>query len=436
MQYHLSRLPKSEVEITVTLPFSEFEPYLSRAAALISEEVEIEGFRKGKAPYDIVKNRVGEHAIYERAAELAVRKTYPAIIAELKTENRKPKTSFIPIGRPQVEIAKLAPGNELAYRAKVATLPAVALPDVAAIARRVRADKKPQAVGEDEIRKAIEWLRESRTQLVTVDRPAQEGDRVEVDFAIRHAGVKVAGGDSKNHPLVIGQKKFIPGFEEGLIGMQAGGKKDFALITPENWHEKSFAGKRLDITAEMRLVQERRLPDRSDEFAKGIGNFDSFAGLEASVREGLAAEKEEKETQRIRSMMVEEIARQAALEVPDVLIEAELDKMIEELRRGITDLGMQWDDYLVHIKKNREDLRREWREEAERRVRLALTLREIAAEKRIEPSEEEAAERENRILAQFKTAAQAEKAIDPAELREYTKGVLRNEKVFEWLETI
>ena len=267
-------------------------------------------------------------------------------------------------------------------------------------------------------------------------RPAQTGDRVEVDFEIRHEGVKIAEGDSRNHPLIIGQNKFIPGFEEALIGMKTGDRKEFTLPTPENWHEKSFAGKTLAISAQMRLVQERRMPELNDEFAKGIGNFPSRSALDASTREDLQTEKNEKETQRIRSLMIAQIAKDALIEVPDLLIEAEVDKMTEELRRGIADLGMKWEDYLVHIKKSPEELGREWRPEAERRVSVALTLREIAAGEHIEPSEEEVRERESHFLRQFKTAHQAENTIDPVELREYTKGVLRNEKVFEFLENI
>ncbi len=435
MNFTLTRLPKSEAEITVTLPFAEFEPYLARAAALVSEEITIEGFRKGKAPYEIVKNRVGEHAIYERAGELAVRKTYPNVLRELAAGNQLPASTH-PIGRPQIEITKLAPGNELMYRAKTALLPAVTLPDVPEIARRIRAGREAQTVEEKEVQAALQWLQESRARLITVERPAQTGDRVEVDFEIRHEGVKIAEGDSRNHPLIIGQNKFIPGFEEALIGMKTGDRKEFTLPTPENWHEKSFAGKTLAISAQMRLVQERRMPELNDEFAKGIGNFPSRSALDASTREDLQTEKNEKETQRIRSLMIAQIAKDALIEVPDLLIEAEVDKMTEELRRGIADLGMKWEDYLVHIKKSPEELGREWRPEAERRVSVALTLREIAAGEHIEPSEEEVRERESHFLRQFKTAHQAENTIDPVELREYTKGVLRNEKVFEYLENI
>ena len=437
MKFTLTRLPKSEVEISVTIPPAEFEPHLKRAAALISEEIEIDGFRKGKAPYEAVKNHAGEGAIYERAAELAARKTYPEILQELITSNQLPVTAP-PIGRPEVTVAKLAPGDDLEYKVRTAILPPVALPDCKTIARRAREEKKEQTVSEEEIDQAIRWLRDSRTQLITVDRPAAEGDRVEVDFEIRPAGsgTKIAGGESKNHPVVIGRKRFIPGFEEALSGMKSGERKSFTLLAPDDWREKQFAGKALDFTAVMRLVQERRTPEENDEFARGLGAFSTIDALRSSVREGLFGEKTDKERQRIRGLIVSEIAEEAKIEPPEVLIQAEIDKMIAELKNGVAEMHMQWSEYLLHIGKTEESMRSDWRGEAERRARITLTLGEIALREKITPSEEEVTDRANQFLGQFKTAQETDTAIDPGRLREYTKGVLRNEKIFEFLETI
>jgi trigger factor len=274
--------------------------------------------------------------------------------------------------------------------------------------------------------------------LITVDRPAREGDRVEVDFEIRPAGsgTKIAGGESKNHPVVIGQKRFIPGFEEALSGMKSGERKSFTLLAPGDWREKQFAGKALDFTAVMRLVQERRIPEENDEFAKGLSDFSTIDTLRSSVREGLLNEKMDKERQRIRRLIISEIAKEAKMELPEVLVEAEIDKMIAELKTGVAQMRMQWNDYLLHIGKTDESMRSYSREEALPRTRIALALREIALRENIDPSEERIAERANQILVQFKNAQEADTAIDPGQLREYTKGVLRNEKVFEFLESV
>ena len=429
----LTILPKSEIEIEITLSPDEFAPHLKTAVSLISEKVNIEGFRRGKAPYDAVKNKIGEHAVYEEAAELAVRASFPAVREQL-IQAGKLSAEHPAIGRPEVTITKLAAGNDFTYKIKMAVLPSVALPDWRVIARKSLADKKEQVVTDEEIEKAIQWLAESRMTLVAATRLAQHGDHVEVDFEIRHDGVKIAEGDSRNHPLVIGQGKFMPGFEDALIGMGINEQKSFSLAVPPDWREASVAGKNLDFAVTMKAVQERIMPAITDEFAKGLGEFETLAGLKANIREGILAEKKEKESQRRRGMIIAAIAQQSKMELPAVLIAGEIEKMTAELKSGIADLGMQWPDYLLHIKKTEEELRVGWQDEAQNRVRAALCLREIAREENIVPSEEEITARADQYLAQFKKADGATKKIDTAELRDYTQGILRNEKVFALLE--
>lgn len=434
MNYELKSLPKSEIEITVILPFSEFEPHVKRAASSISEEIEIEGFRRGKAPYEMVKNKVGEATIYERAAEIAVRKTYPEVLEGVSEEKSKAGETFLPIGRPEITVTKLAPGNELQYKVKVAVMPKVSLPDYKEIAGRVRREKKEILVSDEEILKTLDWIRESRSPLITVNREAQNGDRVEIDFEVRHGGVKIEGGESQGHPLILGQSKFIPGFEEKLIGMKAGEEKTFNLQAPKDWHEKNLAGKSLDFKVNMKLVQERRLPELNDELAKNLGNFSGLEALTSSIREGITKEKKEKEAQRLRALLIEKISEGMGAEIPEVLVDSELEKMALELKSGIESMGLKWEDYLMHIKKTPGELKRDWQPEAEKRVRAALALRAIAEKENLAASREEVESRANEFLRQHGSPEKAEKGINADELREYTRGVIRNEKVFEFLE--
>ncbi|KKW18339.1 MAG: Trigger factor [Parcubacteria group bacterium GW2011_GWB1_50_9] len=437
MDVAVSPVHKSQIEFSVAVPLEEFETHVKRAARLISEERDFEGFRKGKAPYEIVKKEIGENRIYERAAELAVRRTYPdALQTALAEITKEPGKNQIPIGHPEITITKLAPGNELLYKAKVSLLPEVGLPDYVAIAARTRKkEKKDIVVTDAEISRAIDWLRESRTKETAVSRPARDGDAIEIDFEIRSGSALIDGGNSHNHPLVIGQKKFIPGFEDHLIGMAPGTKKEFTLVVPESWHDGNLRGKTLDIRTSMKQVRERAIPDLTDEFARDLGQFETKEKLIENVRQGLTQERREKERERIRMQIIKNISASAAIDIPDLLIEAELDKMFTELKSGIEQMGMKWNDYLANIKKAETELRTDWRTEADTRARVALTLREIAARESIEPSEDDITARANEFLARYKTAHEAEKEIDPDALKEYTRGVLRNEKVFEFLES-
>ncbi|MDP3710391.1 MAG: trigger factor [bacterium] len=432
--YVLKNLPKSEIELEINIPFSELEPQVKRAAILISEKINIEGFRKGKAPYEIIKNKVGEMAIYEEAAELAVRKTYPEILEEIFQKNKTDGKDFTPIGKPEITITKIAPGNDLQYKVKLALLPEVKLGDYKNIAAKTNKDKKEVVVSDEEIDKTLQWIRESRAPVVTVDRPAQKEDLVEINFETRDNGVKIADGDSKNHPLVLGKGNYLPGFEDHITGMKTGEEKTFKITAPKDWHDKNLAGKELEFKVNLKLVQERRLPELTDDFAKSLGKFVSIEELKKNIESGMRQEKEAKEKQRMRVLAIEEIAEGSKMDVPDVLIERELDKMLAELKSGIENMGMRWEDYLLQIKKKPEDLRKDWRAEAEKRVKIALVLREVAKQENIEIPEDEIKNKSDEFLRQFKTSKQASQEIDLEELRSYTMGILKNEKVFELLE--
>lgn len=435
MNFAVQKLPKSQVEILVTIPFSEFEPHVKKAAASISETAKIEGFRPGKAPYDVVKNHAGEHAIYERAAEEAVRHTWGETVKKVLSE--EPFATHPFIGRPDVTVTKLAPGNEFVYKVTASYVPEVKLPDdYRDIAKRVRKDKKEVSADDEEVQKMLDWIRESRSELITVERTAALGDAVEIDFEMRHGGVKIESGEAKNHSFALGKAKFIPGFEDALVGMKTGEEKTFTLVVPADWRDPSLARRVLDTNVTMRSVKERKMPELDDEFAKTLGAFDSADALKASIREGIAEEKKEKEKQRIRIMIADEITKKSEMDVPDVLIESEIEKMLGEIRLGVEQMGMQFDDYLQHIKKTVEDLKASWQDEALRRVCVALVLREIAHREKIEPAPEEVEDAAQKYLQQFSDSEQAAKNIDPDNLRAHAAGVLRNEKTFEFLEYV
>ncbi len=432
MEYKINNLPHSEIEIEVTIPFPEFEPHVKRAAVLISEETEIEGFRKGKAPFEVVKDRIGESAIYERAANVAIRKNWKELFDSM-VEKKELSRDHVLIGQPEITVTKLAPGNELQFKIKSAVLPDVKLPDYRALAKQIIAEKKEVAVEESEIEDALNWLRDSRTKLITVDRAAASGDRIEVDYEIRQGGTKIENGESRNHPFILGQGKFLPGFEEAVVGLKTGEEKKFTLDIPKDWHETSLAGKAFDFSVKMRLVQERQMPEATDEFAKSLGSFESLEALRKNISEGLLTEKKDKEEQRVKGAVVEKIAQGAEVDIPEMLITSEIKKMKEELQGNLSQYGMKWSEYLVHIKKSETDLEKDWQPEATRRVRVALCLRSIAKEEDVTVSEEEINEKANQYLERFGGSDEAKKAIDPDALREYARGVVRNEKVFNLL---
>ncbi len=429
MNYSTTPLPKSEIELTVTIEPQEFEHFQKRVVAEAVTSSEIDGFRKGKAPAELVKKKTGESKILERASVLAVEDTYPKIIKELEEKD----ANFEPIGQPRVHVTKLVAGGELEYKARLSILPELTLPNYKKVAEDIFGEKHAAEAGEKEVEKALDWLRNSRAKEITVTRPAQKGDRVEVDFEAKVGGVTLENGSSKNHPLTIGEGKFMPGFEEEIVGMKTDETKTFSVTAPSDYAEAGLRGKTIDFSVTARLVQERIIPELTDDFAQGVGKFENIAGLRKSIRDGILAEKEEKERDRLRIKTAETLAEKTALELPELLIDRELAKMTAELKSGVERMRMGWNDYLANLKKSEEELKKEWRHDAERRVKIALVLRQIAKAEKIEPTQKEVQEATNHTIARLGIDGEELKKIDRETFLEYNTTIARNEKVFRFL---
>lgn len=434
-KYALEKTSSTKITVTVRVPWTELEPTLPKAAEAISADMEIEGFRKGRAPHDIVKQTIGEFKILEEAARMNISANFEKLLKEIKETEYK-EQSFEPIGEPHIAITKLASGEKLEYKITLFLLPTLELPDYKAIAKKIASGRKTPEIAEKEIESAVSWLRESRAKVITVNRPAQKGDRVEIDFSTLHGGVPLEGGESKNHPVTIGENKLMPGFEENLVGMSAGEEKTFSLTAPADYHEKSIAGKTLEFAVKMKSAGERTMPEWDDAFARSLGNFSSVSDVIENIRTGLLAEKEERERERVRMEIVDVIAKDTRADIPEPLIARELEKMTGELEHSIERMGLKFSEYLDHIKKTPESLRQEWQPDAERRVKIALVLREIARRENIQPSGSDIDEAAKRTAAHQGLTEEDLQALDHDAFREYNRGIARNEKVFQLLESI
>lgn len=421
MDVNIKKLSSNQIELEIAISVSQAETYFQLAAFELSKNLKVDGFRAGKIPPEIVERELGSKKLYDETANLAVSKTLPRAVLENSIEM---------IGQPEIVVTQIARGNPMKYRAKIWVIPEIKLANY----RGLEVKKQKLEVKPEEIDKSLEYLRKSRTKLITVNRPAKSGDRVEIDFITRSNGIKIEGGESKNHPLIIGESRFIPGFEKKLEGMKNNEEKEFSLKVPENWHQKKLANRNLDFKVKMNLVQERDVPVLSDEFAKSMGDFQSIEHLRSSIREGIFEEKKIKEKERIRMELIEKVANNSKMDIPEALINIELDKMISELKVSIEDMGLDFDTYLHETKKTSEDLRKEWRKNAEKRVRISLVLREIAKKEKIKVSEEEISERINETLKYHPDIKKAEKNIDLSAFKEYTESIIKNERVFELLE--
>lgn len=423
MKSQIKKLPKSQIEFTIEINSEELDPYLDQAASNISKNLKIKGFRPGKAPRKMVEQEVGTMKILEEAANIAIPQYYVKTVLEKKIDV---------IGRPHIQVKKIAPGNPLIFKATSAVMPKVELPDY----KKIKVKRKNIEVKKEKIEEVLMDLQKSRAKFITVTRPAQKNDKVEIDFKATLNKVPIEGGQSKNHPIIIGENKFVPGFEEKLIGMKEKDKKQFTLTFPKNYYQKNLAGKDVDFDVEMKLVQKVVLPELNDEFAKRLGKFMNLKDLKLKLEENLKREKEMEEEQRLELEIIDKILKEINIEIPDILVNLELDKMYYEFEASIQQMGGEIDKYLESIKKTKEDLKKTWTDKAVKRVKTGIILREIADKEKIKVTDQEIEDEINKIVKSYPPTEEIKKRIKSEEFREYTKGILRNRKVLGKLKSI
>lgn len=423
MQVTVERKPQSIAEITVELGADEFERYYDEALAQLAKGLTEDGFRPGKVPAAVAASRVGERRILEAASRLALEHTYPDVVEEQGIE---------PLGAPRAEVLKVARQNPFVYRVEVPVVPEVALPDWRRVAAGVA--RETVSVTDAEVAEALAYLQRSRATLTPVDRPSRMGDQLEVDFTAKSGGAVIEGGESKNHPVILGERRFVPGFEEALVGLARGEHKTFSLRVPDDFSQKAIAGKDVEFAVTVSRLDERAVPELADEFARQLGAFADLAALRESVRAGLQTEKNEAARDRRRQQILAAIAAQSKLEVPERLIEAERERILHDFDHTLEHAGAKRAEYLSRLGKTEAEFREGLRPAAAERAKQSLVIREIAKIEKIAVGDAEIDERSRRILEQFHSMKEAESTVDPGDLAAYTRGVLRTEKVLELLD--
>lgn len=426
----IKKLPNSQVEFEITVPWQEWKKYLDQAASEASQELKIPGFRPGKAPKKLVEQKIGKGAVLNIAAEKAVEKSYADFVAANKLEA---------IGRPEIKVEELKEGADLVFRATVAVIPEVKVKNgyKKAIKKINEAyQKKTAAVGEDELQLELEKLAASRVKLVTVRRAAQKNDSVEIDFAVLLDGVPIENGTSKKHPLIIGRGVFIPGFEEQIIGLKEGEEKEFQLEFPQDYHKKELAGRMATFKVKMQLVQERQTPEIDDAFAKSLGQFENLDALAKNLRENLEHENRHKLEDQRKNEYLEKIIENTETELPEVLVHQEIHQMLHEFEQQLQSMGINLEQYLQQLKKDKEELEKDWEPQAAKRIKSALALKEIAKLEEVQVGSAEIEAEMNKTLQYYKNVGNLEKNIDMQRLYNYTRDSLENEKVFSLLSKI
>lgn len=428
MEIEIKKLPKSQIELVITIPAEKWKTYYKKATDHLAHHVNIPGFRPGKADGKTLEKNVGTAAIYEEMSEIIVNDTFHKATKEKE---------LTPIGQPKIDVIKLAPDNEIIYKAVFSIMPKIDLGDYKSELKKAELKLVKATVEKKDIDEAIDYLLNSRAKLVTVNRAAQKGDRVEIDFSTRLNGVKIDNGESANHPLVIGKSHFLPEVELQIIGMKINDEKEFDVTYPKDYFHKELAEKKVNFKVKMKLVQEITKPELNDEFAKSMGNFDDAEKLKKNISEGILLEKEKKEKDNLRTKIIEHIIKKCGSdELPDILIEAEKDRIIAEFKYNVEGNGIKFEEYIAQLGKTEEALRKDWEEMARKRINNFLISYEIARKEDIKVPVEELEKETNRILANYKSPKQAEQEVDLEKLKANLYDMIMHEKVLQLLESI
>lgn len=409
------------LKASIELDATELKKFIDEAKQRIAQDVTVEGFRKGKAPQHLVEKQVHPEAIASTALELAL---------EASFSDAAQKEGWDIVRTSDLNVEK-NDATGLQYSIQVHIWPPVTLPDLA----DVRVTPKAIDVSEQEIDEALDTVRNMRATFLDKTEAALEGDRCEVDFDASMDGAVIDGGSSRNHPLVIGGKNFMPGFEEQLVGLAPGESKQFTLTAPEDYYEKKLAGKVVDFSVTMRKVQAVLKPVADDAFAASLGSFTSMAQLRDSLREGITKEKQGKEQQRTRLAVLDAIIEKASVPAPEDHVKAELDDMVHRFGHDLQERGTDLSMYLARMKKTEDDLRKDWTPEAQRQVKIRLVLREAAKTHSITVSPEELETTLNQTVAELIRQGRAtEDQMDPQRLRTALLERMLTDRTLEFLE--
>lgn len=401
MKVTKENLENMEMALTVEVPVEEWEKAIKQAINRIAHSINIPGFRKGKAPRSIIERTVGMDAVLDEAYEICAPDAFDKALRE---EN-------IELGAyPQFERITAVSGQPLVFKAVIVPKPPVTLGEY----KGVKVEKKAVEVTEEEVLKHIDRMRERRAKLV--DAPADavvaKGDMVTLDFKGFVDDEPFEGGEGKDYPLSIGSGSFIPGFEDQLIGVAAGGEKDVEVTFPENYHTEKLAGRPAVFKCKVNTIKHRELPELTDEFVKEASTFQTVDELKNDVRENLLRQGEAQAKQEREEAAVDKAVENATLEVPPKMVEDRINQMIETLVSRLESQGLKFEQYLQYTGTDMARLREDYREAALKGVKADLVLEAISKQEEIAVTAEEIeAEIGSMARAYNATPAQVKKII-------------------------
>ncbi|HLR11584.1 MAG TPA: trigger factor [Sporosarcina sp.] len=380
----------NEGVLTVTVPAEEVTKGLDAAFKKVVKQVQAPGFRKGKMPRKMFEKMYGVEALFQDALDIILPEAYGKAVEEAEIE---------PVDRPEIDVEQMEKGKELIFKATVTVKPEVKLGDY----KGLEVTRQDTEVTDEEIEEQLKDRQTALAELVVKEDGAiEDGDTVNLDFKGFSDGEPFEGGEAKGFDLEIGSGQFIPGFEEQMVGMKLGEEKEIEVNFPEEYHAAELAGKPAVFEVIVNEIKTKEVPALDDEFAKEVDEeVESLDELRNKMKEQTLEEKKNAAETALRDELVETAANNAEIDIPEAMVNSEVDRMMQEFEQRLQQQGMNLDLYFQFSGQDEAALRGQMQDDALSRVRVSLTLEAIGAEENIEVAEEDIEAEMNKMAEQF-----------------------------------
>ncbi len=420
MNTQLEKLEDSQVKLTVEIDSDQVTWAIAKAYQEMKKDFNVQGFRKGKVPRQVIEKMYGVEVFFNKAADILIQQTIGKAIEDNNVD------IAARIGQDDIEVVEMSK-DSMKYEATITVKPEFTLGEYKGL--EVEVDKVE--VTDEEVDKEIEKEAEKNSREVSVDRPIEEKDIAIIDFKGFIDGQPFEGGSAENYSLVIGSKSFIEGFEEQLIGKSKGDKAELNVTFPEDYHLESLAGKPAVFEVEIKDVKVKEIPEINDDFAADVSEFDTLSEYKQNIKEKLLKQKEEVQKVNIENELIEKAVKNANITVPKAMVEEQIDRNIRNFEARLNQQGLKLEHYIQFTGQDMEAFRESVREDAEKQISSRLVLDKIAKEENIQVTEEELDSELQEIAKYYNMDFEELKKVFPAYEKEALESDLKVKKAIQ-----
>ena len=409
----------NEVKLEITIEAEKFDNAIKKVYFQNAKYFNIPGFRKGKAPQNIVEKYYGKEIFYEDAFNDVVPAEYEKALEENKIDA---------VSKPEIDVVTMEKGQDLVFTAVVQTKPEAKLKKY----KGIEIEKIEYNVKDSDIENELKDMQDKNSRLVTVeDRPAQKDDTAVIDFEGFVDGIPFDGGKSDNYNLVLGSHSFIEGFEDQVIGMNIGEEKEINVTFPEEYFSKNLAGKPAVFKVKLNELKKKELPKLDDEFAKDVSEYDTLDELKQSIKEKLEKQFKDREKYEKEDAAVRELLKELEVDIPSGMIEMEVENMMRDMEQRMSYQGLKMEQYLKMMNKTEEQFKKEYEPQALDAIKSRLAIEVVIKSEKIEATDEEINVKIEEMAANY--GKEPKELQENANIRDYIKNGIENEKAMEFL---